>query len=188
MNQYQITEWCHRFISEAVKPGDCCVDATMGNGYDTVLLSRLAGENGHVFAFDIQEIALTRTRERLRAFNCPDNTTLLLKSHTEMTQYIKKDSVSCITFNFGYLPGGDHQKATQAETSLAAISAGLSLLKTGGLMSLCIYSGGDTGFQERDAILSYLKLLDFKQYLVIKSDYYNRPNHPPIPVMIIRLK
>lgn len=55
-------------------------------------------------------------------------------------------------------------------------------------MSLCIYSGGDSGFEERDEILSFLKLLDTKYYLVILSSYYNRPNHPPIPVMILEVK
>ena len=53
-------------------------------------------------------------------------------------------------------------------------------------MSLCIYSGGDSGFTERDALLAYLKTLDSKRYLVILSSYYNRPNNPPIPVMIVK--
>lgn len=188
MKQYQITAWCHRFIRETVQPGDLCVDATMGNGHDTVLLSSLVGETGHVYAFDIQEMALTNTRALLESSGCPDNTTLLLESHEKMAAYLKKDSVSCITFNFGYLPGGDHNKATRASSSIAAIRSGLSLLKIGGLMSLCIYSGGDTGFEERDAVLSYIKELDPRTYLVIKSDYYNRPNNPPIPVLIFRLK
>ena len=54
-------------------------------------------------------------------------------------------------------------------------------------MSLCIYSGGDSGFDERDAILFWLKELDSRKYLVIKSDYYNRPNNPPIPVLVVKL-
>ena len=54
-------------------------------------------------------------------------------------------------------------------------------------MSLCIYSGQDSGFEERDALLNYLKTLDSKKYLVILSCYYNRPNHPPIPVLIRKL-
>lgn len=77
--------------------------------------------------------------------------------------------------------------STKADTSIAAIEAGLELLKPGGLMSLCIYSGGDTGFEEKDAIMEYLKALDIKQYLVIVSSYYNRPNHPPIPVQIVKI-
>ena len=51
---------------------------------------------------------------------------------------------------------------------------------------LCIYSGGDSGFEERNAVLDWLKNLDSHKYLVIRSDYYNRPNNPPIPVLIIR--
>ena len=62
----------------------------------------------------------------------------------------------------------------------------LTLLKKGGMISLCIYSGGDSGFEERDQILDWLKNLDSHQYLVIKSDYYNRPNNPPIPVLVIK--
>ena len=54
-------------------------------------------------------------------------------------------------------------------------------------MSLCIYSGGDSGFEERDTLLSYLKELDSKKYLVILSSYYNRPKNPPIPVLIWKL-
>lgn len=53
-------------------------------------------------------------------------------------------------------------------------------------MSLCIYSGGETGFEERDILLAYLKSLDEKKYLVIVSAYYNRKNNPPIPVLIIK--
>lgn len=183
----QITQWCHHFIKEQVQPGDICIDATMGNGQDTALLCQLAGEDGHVLAFDIQEMALSNTKERLVKLQVPENYELLLASHEEMDQHAEAGSVSCITFNFGYLPGGDHAKATQAKSSIAAIEKGLALLKKGGLMSLCIYSGGDTGFEERDAILDYIQTLDTKKYLVILSSYYNRPNNPPIPVLITKL-
>lgn len=183
----QITQWCHQFIRQQVQPGDLCIDATMGNGQDTAFLCRLVGESGHVLAFDIQETALENTKKRLVQQKIPDNYTLILQSHTDMDTHAEPDSISCITFNFGYLPGGDHTKATQAGSSITAIEKGLSLLKKGGLMSLCIYSGGDTGFEERDAILDYIRTLDPRRYLVILSSYYNRPNHPPIPVLIIRL-
>ena len=104
-----------------------------------------------------------------------------------MNQYADTDSVNCIVFNFGYLPGGDHNLSTKASSSITAIEQGLTLLKKGGLMSLCIYSGGDSGFEERDALLSYLKELDYKKYLVIYSSYYNRPKNPPIPILIWKL-
>lgn len=184
---YQITEWCHHFIELQVRPGDHCIDATMGNGHDTELLCRLVGPSGTVLAFDIQEQALQNTAKRLQEAGVPDNYRLILDSHSHMDQYADEDSVSCIVFNFGYLPGGDHALATRPDTSITAIMQGLKILKKGGLMSLCIYSGKDSGFEERDALLAFLKELDPKKYLVILSSYYNRPNDPPVPVLVRKL-
>ena len=187
MKNYQITEWCSHFIRQQVSPGDLCIDATMGNGNDTLLLCQLCGSSGHVLAFDIQEQALSKTKERLQKAGAPANYTLLLESHSNMYKYADEGSINCIVFNLGYLPGGDHAKATRSETSIQALEQSLLLLKKGGLLSLCIYSGGDSGFKERDDVLDWLAQLDPRKYLVIKSDYYNRPNNPPIPVLVIRL-
>lgn len=187
MKNYQITQWCAHFIKEHVTKGDICIDATMGNGNDALLLSTLCGESGKVYAFDIQELALTKTKERLIKAQAPQNYTLLLQSHEHMADYVQEGSVSCIVFNFGYLPGGDHAKATRSDSSIKALEQGLTLLKKGGILSLCIYSGGDSGFEEKNALLSWLKTLDSKKYLVIKSEYYNRPNNPPIPVLVVKL-
>ena len=103
-----------------------------------------------------------------------------------MGAYAQAESVEVICFNFGYLPGGDHTIATRKETSLEAIEKGLLLLKHGGMMSLCIYSGGDTGFEEKEAILQYIRVLNPKEYTVIVNEYYNRENNPPIPVFIFK--
>lgn len=187
MKNYQITQWCHRFIREHVKQGDICIDATCGNGNDTQLLCELVGESGKVLAFDIQEEAIKHTKERLEKCNLSKRAELLLESHIYVGKHVAEGTVNCIVFNFGYLPGGDHSIATRKEASITAIREGLRLLKKGGMMSLCIYSGGDTGFEERDAILEELKKLDGKQYLVIVSAYYNRGNNPPLPVLIIKL-
>ena len=116
-------------------PGDICIDATMGNGNDTALLSRLAGEKGRVLAFDIQKQALEHTEERLKKDNCPENYQLILDSHENMAAYAEMETVSCITFNLGYLPGGDHSVATRADSSKRAVESGLTLLKKGGLMT-----------------------------------------------------
>ena len=187
MKNYQITQWCAAFIRQQVQEGDFCIDATMGNGNDTLLLSQLCGESGKVLAFDIQVQALTATQKRLNAGHVPENYRLLLESHANMAEYATPDSVSCIVFNFGYLPGGNHKLATRPESSILALTTSLSLLKRGGILMLCIYSGGDSGFQERDALLGWLKELDPKKYLVIKTEYYNRPNNPPMPVLVVKL-
>ena len=187
MKNYQITSWVHHCLEDHVQPGDICIDATMGNGNDTALLSKLAGETGRVVAFDIQQLALDHTKEKMVKEECPENYELVLDSHETMGNYAKENTVSCITFNLGYLPGGDHEMATKGESSIRAIETGLGLLKKKGLMTVCIYSGGDSGFEEKEAVLSYIKGLDAKKYLVIVSEYVNRPNNPPIPVLIIKL-
>lgn len=187
MKNISVTEWCSNFIRQQVMLGDLCIDATMGNGNDTLLLCQLVGEEGYVHAFDIQETALANTQARLTEAGIPDIYALHLDSHENMADYVEEASVSCIVYNFGYLPGGDHTKATHARSSIQALKASLPLLKKGGILSLCIYSGGDTGFEERDAILSWVQALPAKKYLVIRTDFYNRPNHPPIPMLVIKL-
>lgn len=184
---YQITEFCHHFLQDYIEKNDCCVDATAGNGCDTEFLCRMAGEGGKVYAFDIQRAALEHTRQRLRETGLLNRAVLIEDGHEHMKDYIK-EPVSAMIFNFGYLPGGDHQIATDPETSIEAVRQGLELLKPGGIMNLCIYSGGDTGYEEKDALLRFLKGLDAKKWLVIASSYYNRKNDPPLPVFVIRMK
>lgn len=184
MKNSQITQWCHQIIRCQVPEGGTYIDATMGKGNDTLLLCQLAGNQGHVMAFDIQEKALEYTKELLERYHMAGRAELILDGHEHMGEYAKQESVDLICFNFGYLPGGDHQIATRADTSIQAIEAGLTLLKPGGMMSLCIYSGGDTGFEEKEQILKYLKELPPRRYNVIVNAYYNRGNHPPMPVFI----
>ena len=185
-SRFQITEYCHHFLEEYIRENDCCIDATAGNGNDTEFLCRMVGEGGKVYAFDVQEKALEKTRIRLENSGFAARASLILDGHEKMQEYVKEE-VAAVVFNFGYLPGGDHKLATKPATSLEAVEQGLSLLRKGGVMSLCIYSGGDTGYEEKEALLSYLKVLDPREWLVLVNCYYNRKNDPPLPVFVIRL-
>lgn len=187
MPDYQITEFCRRMVKEHIQSGDCCIDATAGNGKDTEFLCGQVGENGKVYAFDIQKEALEKTAERLEMSGLSQRCERILDGHEKMKNYVR-EQVSAVMFNFGYLPGGDHKIATKPETSVRAVQEGLALLKKGGIMSLCIYSGGDTGYEEKEILLQYLKELDPQEFLVIMGWYYNRQNDPPLPVFVIRMK
>ncbi len=186
MNLYQITAWSHELFRLQVKEEGVYIDATMGNGHDTLFLCQMAGEKGRVMAFDIQEQALEATDKLLREHQMRERASLYLESHTAMDCYAEPGSVDGIIFNFGYLPGGDHALATRADTSVEAVSKGLVLLKKGGVMALCTYSGGDTGYEEKDKILEYLRVLDEKKYLVIVNSFYNRKKDPPLPVFVVK--
>ena len=171
----------HLYITEHLSPASTAVDATMGRGRDTLLLSRIVGQAGQVFAFDIQKEALRQT-EALLAENGCENVTLILESHDKMGEYVKE--ADAVIFNFGFLPGGDHTIFSHPEVSCRAIDAALGILKPEGFISLCIYYGGDTGFEERDGILDYLANLDPKKYTVMLQSFYNRKNCPPLFAVI----
>ena len=111
-NPYQVTEWYRSVIRTQIKPGDLCIDATMGSGHDTLFLSQLAGPSGCVLAFDIQQAALDSTKALLQEHEHLAPVQLLLDSHAHMSSYADPGTVSCIVFNLGYLPSGDHSIAT----------------------------------------------------------------------------
>lgn len=186
MKRFTVTDFCHQFIANHISEGSFCVDATAGNGHDTAFLCGLVGDSGRVLAFDIQEQAVISTQTRLDASGLSHIGKVLRDSHTNIDRYVSPDTADCIVFNFGYLPGGDHRMATRPDTSLIAIEKSLKCLKPGGLLALCVYSGKDTGYAERDAILPYIKGLDPREYLVIVSTYANRLGDPPIPAFIFK--
>lgn len=172
----------HDFLRRQVKPGAVCIDATAGRGRDTVLLCRLAGPAGRVLAFDIQTDAVRQTRKLLEQEGLTAE--VIQDSHANMEQYAAPETVDCIVFNFGRLPGGDPHIFTVAESSIAAIDAGIRLLKPGGVMSLSLYYGGANGYDERDAILAHLRTLDDRRCSVLVCDWANRRNDPPMPIFL----
>ncbi|MCM1578117.1 MAG: methyltransferase domain-containing protein [Ruminococcus sp.] len=174
-------------IAEKVKEGDLCIDATAGNGNDTVFLAELAGDTGHVIAFDIQQRAVESTLALLREKGLDKRAEVHLESHDNMDKYASPGTVSCITFNFGWLPGGDHSIHTEAETSIAAVKKALTLLKPGGVISMILYYGRDTGFEEKNALTEFVGTIDSGEFTVVTAEFSNRPNCPPLPIFIIRV-
>lgn len=186
MNSFSALDIINRVIDENVSEGDICIDATAGRGNDTLHLCKLVGESGHVTAFDIQQEAIDSTKQLLAEHGLSHRADVILKSHSEMDSFFEEESVSLITFNFGWLPKGDHNIFTKKETSIKAIEKGLKLLKNGGIITLIIYYGRETGFEEHDALLKYLPSLDSRKYTVIEMPFVNRANCPPIPIVIIK--
>ena len=179
-------KFIHQIISNYIRPGDICIDATCGRGNDTLFLCQLVGEKGKVLAFDIQKEAIDSTRELITDHGYSEVVQTIFDSHINIDCYTKENSVFCIMFNFGWLPGGNHLISTRSDTSITAIEKGLNLLSPGGIMSLCLYSGKDSGFDEKNDIIAYLKTIDYHKYTVIVSDFINHANFPPIPVLIYK--
>ena len=172
----------HWFLEQTVKPGSFCIDATAGKGRDTALLCRLVGETGRVLAFDIQQEAVDQTKALLAAEGLTAE--VILDSHAHMERYAEAGTVDCVVFNFGRLPGGDPAVFTRAESSVAALNAALRVLKPGGAVAIALYYGGANGYGERDAVLAWLETLDDRSFSVLRCDWANRRNDPPMPIFI----
>ena len=170
-------------ISFTVQDG--CIYGLLGpNGAGkSTLINALVGEE-RVIAFDIQQEAVDSTNALLAARGL--RAEVHLDSHSNMANYAEPETVDCIVFNLGWLPGGDHRIFTHADTSFAAISAGLELLKKGGLMCVTIYHGGATGFEERDTLLELLREIDSDRFQVISTFFHNWKKEPPIPIFIYK--
>ncbi|WMJ81051.1 class I SAM-dependent methyltransferase [Clostridium sp. MB40-C1] len=166
-----------------VMKGDIVVDATMGNGNDTVFLASLVGENGKVYAFDIQENALENTKEKIIKQNLNNQVKLIKDGHENIERYVKEE-VKLVMFNLGYLPGKDKKVTTKADTTLIAIQKSLNILRKSGIIILIIYHGHKEGKEEKVLIENYIKNLDQKQYNVIQLSFVNQINNPPILIAI----
>ncbi len=164
-------------ISRHIRVGGVCADFTMGNGHDTLWLSRAVGETGHVYAFDVQQAALDSTAALLKSENAPHNVTLILDSHHNAAKYITQP-ICAGMFNLGWLPGGDKSITTLRETTLPAVQTAISLLEPGGGILLAVYPGHEEGRLEGEMITSYLSTLDRKQICCSKLQIVNSPTSP----------
>ena len=179
----KITEVNKIFLEKVIQKGDVVVDATMGNGYDTVYLGNLVGENGKVYAFDVQEEAIISTRKKVIRDNMEDRVKLILDGHENLDKYVE-ENVSCIVFNLGYLPRAKHVIITKPDTTLEAIKKGLSILKPNGIMSIAAYIGHEGGLEEKNHICKYLDNLDQKEYNVLHMEFTNQINNPPQLILV----
>lgn len=170
-----------------VNQGDIVIDATMGNGNDTAFLCELVGEEGKVYAFDIQEQAVIKTREKLKDMNIENRVELIHDGHESIDNYVK-EKVKLIIYNLGYLPRGDHSITTKSETTVESIKKGLRLLEDSGLILLVIYSGHESGMKEKIALEEFSKYLDQSVYSVVNISFTNQVNNPPEIICIEKIK
>ncbi len=159
-------------LQRAVSPGDAVIDATMGNGHDTLFLCQLAGETGRVYAFDVQEQAVESTKKRLEEAGILSRAALFCIGHEHIAEKVP-GPVSAVVFNLGWLPGGDHSVTTHWETTKKAVESALSLLKPMGVLVICAYPGHAEGDRERAALTAFLSALPPQQFNVLHQKFLN---------------
>lgn len=155
----RVTEQAHEAVRRVVQAGETVVDATMGNGHDTLLLAKLVGPEGRVIGIDLQEVALELTRGLLLEHGIEDGRVeLVWGSHAELDRVLR-GPVAAVMFNLGYLPGGDHAFTTRKESTLAALEQGWRALREGGVITAACYRGHPGGREEAEAISAWAAAL-----------------------------
>ncbi|OTN75124.1 hypothetical protein A5886_000194 [Enterococcus sp. 8G7_MSG3316] len=179
--------YSHTLLKEIVQPGQTVVDATMGNGFDTELLASLVGPKGRVFAFDIQEQALTITKQRLAQKQLLSQVSLLHLGHEHVAEYVQ-GPIQAAIFNLGYLPRGDKEIITLPATTKQALEALLLLLAPRGRIIIVCYYGHQGGAAELAAVQQFCAELPQESFNVLSYQFINQRNQPPILYCIERKK
>jgi len=188
MKKRNVLQIVHEWIGEVLNPGDTAIDATVGNGHDTLLLAQKVGDTGKVYGFDIQAAALESTQNRLNEAKVADWVILINSGHERMKRAIpnvEQGTVKVFTFNLGYLPGHQTKELiTQPETTLQALKQSIDLLAPGGIVTLVMYVGHPGGAEEAQAVLAWSKTLDISRFSIERYDSPYQQNHPPFGLKI----
>ena len=179
-------KYAQELVQTVVSAGDVVVDATCGNGHDTVFLAALVGTAGQVYAFDIQPQALAATKKKLLDSQLQAQVKLWEADHADIA-FWPQAPLAAVMFNLGYLPGGDHALVTRAETTVRALQIAVARLKEDGVITLLVYRGHPGGEQEYQALLNYCQFLPQQNYAVLEYQFINQQHQPPLLLAISRL-
>lgn len=175
----------HTLLNQVIKPGDTVIDATVGNGNDTLFLSRaLSGRTGKLYGFDIQQCAIDNTerilRENLSTADKMEQVFLSVRNHKSFPKTIQPRSVKAIVYNLGYLPGQTSDKTIKTESAdtVESITNALDLVCKGGLISIMCYRGHDGGMEEASAVDGMMSELSPKEWKVFSHNPLNQPTSP----------
>lgn len=166
-----------------IKQNDIVLDATCGNGNDTLSLAKLVGSGGLVYAFDIQKKAIDKTKKLLKENNLTDKVDLICDSHENIEKYIDRE-LDFAVFNLGYLPEGNKNIKTNLNTTMIGIKKALGHMKCGSILLITIYRGHDGGVDEYKGIKDYANKLNQNEFNVFEFEFINQKNYPPITIGI----
>ena len=174
MNQNQLAHslWKEHILSNH-KFNLCLVDATCGNGHDSLFLSSF--EDIQLHCIDIQEQAIEQTKKRLKIKK--KNIHFYLRSHEDLS-FIDKP-IDLITYNLGYLPGSNKKIITTPETTLKSLKSAISKLSPIGMISIMVYKGHTGAGAEQTAIKDFIQNLDSNFHVNLNINHL-KPTSPDI--------
>lgn len=190
MQRISLVNIAHKLIGDILCPGDIAIDATAGNGHDTLFLLEQVSPSGKVFGFDIQQAAINSTSQKLKSSGnlsrSTERLTLLVASHADMAKQIPLQyhgNIKAFMFNLGYLPGGDKGIITQADTTLTALNVAIRMLSSNGIISILAYPGHKGGDLETVQVTTWCEQLDQNQFKI--SVVYSQEDKESAPRLFV---
>lgn len=166
----------HQYWKRLLHDQDWAIDATCGNGHDTLFLSQICAG---VIGIDIQETAIKNTQNLLTEHNV-SNFYLFFQSHQNFPQIAFENPIRLIVYNLGYLPGGQKTLTTVVDSTIESVKNGLDLIMPGGCISITCYPGHPEGKREEARLKSFLATLDSHKWSVCFHEWSNRNQSPSL--------
>ena len=199
---YKLSHVGHHLWKQVIRPGDITIDATCGNGLDSLILAQACidpltpppspsspsppsavSSSGHLYCFDVQQVAIDKTRARLEENGFTSrNVDYICGSHAFFPTTILPQSVACIVYNLGFLPGSDKSVVTKTDSTLASLTRAVDLIQPGGLVSVMAYQGHRGGGDETQAVIDFFESLPLAPEW--RLGMYGVENQPVAPVLI----
>ena len=180
----------HILVKNTISAGDGAIDATVGNGHDTLFLAQQVGPDGWVLGFDLQKTAIQATRKRLKYHGVAERVRLLEVNHANLAENIDPEhagAVAAVMFNLGYLPGGPERDiVTRADTTLVALEASLKVLRPGGCLVVVVYPGHQGGTTEARAVVRWATELSAPHAQAAQYRLLNRSARAPWLLHVIK--
>ena len=176
----RLTVMASSWIENVLFDGALAVDATVGNGYDTLFLAHRVGPSGTVIGFDVQKAALAGARELLKFVGSTGRVSLIHDSHSRLENYLPPGArVQAAMFNLGYLPRGNREIITRPETTIAAIEILLRYLAANGRITVLAYRGHQGGPEEYEGVRGFLVDLPQAEWTV--EEFAGKVDSPEAP-------
>jgi len=178
-------DFAHHYWKQLIQPDSLIIDATCGNGHDTLILTQLGltDESGSLYGLDIQPQAISSTQELLKKHLSHlqySRVKFFQQCHSSFPAEISPNSAHLIVYNLGYLPKGNKELTTMTTTTLLSLENAKKLLCEGGVLSITCYPGHAEGMNEEDALLNYFGTLNRNEWNCSHHRWINRQKGPSL--------
>lgn len=187
MQTINVVSAAHHLLIQKIKHSQRILDATAGNGNDTLFLAEHSPATAEIYAFDIQQHALDVTKQKLQEQGLLKKVRLILASHDQVNQYVE-EPIDIVMFNLGYLPGGDHALTTDAKTTISALEKTMALLNINGIISITAYRGHQAGCIEHQQLANLLMNLPMRNFTVSCYSMVNHLETSPVLYLIEKVR